>query len=236
MTNFHKQMNNAMSENPKMTCPSCGGSISPGAAFCGKCGKKLAGNAAKGHPAPPIPEDTKKSNPTMKVVVLIVILLAGFFAYQFIDNLPGGAHPVIAKQPVLDASFIPAGAHYDMAVVEAAVDGDHVTIPISVVEEKKIVAFEYAGETSTVPLLAFVSSEGKLVTAFRICELCNSKEYSIDGDRMSCGRCDTQWSLRNLDGLKGNCQKYPPDPLPSTIRDGLVVISIKDILGWNTRL
>jgi len=225
-----------MPDTPKRYCPSCGGEISPGAAFCSQCGKKISHSPAAGTPVDPTIQDTKKSNPTVKVLISIVILLAGLFTFQFIDNLPGGPHPVIALQPSLEASSIPTGGHYDMAAVEASVEGNTLTIPVSVVEENKIVAFEYNDGTTTFPLLAFISSEGKLVTSFRMCELCNSKEYSIDGDRLSCGRCDTEWSLRNLDGLKGNCQKYPPDPLPSTIRDGLVVISIKNIRDWTIRL
>jgi len=172
----------------------------------------------------------------MKVVTVIVILLAFFFGYQFVDNLPGGSHPVIARQPTVDASFIPRGSHYDMGSVEATVSGDDLLISLSAVENQKIVAFEYTHGSSTVPLLAFISSEGKLVTSFRMCEPCNSRKYSIDGDRLSCGNCETQWSLTNLDGLQGNCQKFPPDPIPSTIRDGMVVISLGVVRAWKTRL
>jgi len=172
----------------------------------------------------------------MKVVGLIVVLLAGFFTYQFVDNLPGGEHPVIARQPVLEASFIPGGGHFGMGTVEATVSGEELLIPLAVIEQRKIVAFEYRDGRSTIPLLAFISSGGKLVTSFRMCEPCNSRTYSIDGDRLSCGNCETQWSLRNLDGLQGNCQKYPPDPIPSIIRDGMVVISLDVVRAWSTRL
>jgi len=172
----------------------------------------------------------------MKVITVIVILLAVFFGYQFVDNLPGGAHPVIAGQPTVGASSIPEGGHYDMASVEATVSGDNLLVPLSVVENRKIVAFDFKEGLSTVPLLAFISSEGKIVTSFRMCEPCNSRKYSIDGDRLSCGNCETQWSLRNLDGLQGNCQKFPPDPIPSTIRDGMVVISLDRVRAWKTRL
>ncbi len=217
-------------------CTSCGAEISTGALFCRKCGKKADEAVRESTSAPPPVQDTKKSNPTMKVVMLIVVVLAGFFAYQFVDHLPGGAHPVIADQPLLAASAIPGGGHYEMGSVEATVSGDEIRIPLSTVEKEKIVAFEYSDGMSTVPLLAFISSEGKLVTSYRMCEPCNSRTYSIDGDRLSCGNCETQWSLRNLDGLQGNCQKFPPDPIPSIIRDGMVVISLQIVRAWSTRL
>ncbi|HLA99844.1 MAG TPA: Fe-S-containing protein [Bacteroidota bacterium] len=174
--------------------------------------------------------------PVSSLLLAIVIGLVGFFIYHFVDNLPGGAHPVIARQPTLATSFIPSAGHYDQIGVVATILGDDVMIPLSVVEEKKIVGFEYSDGTVSVPLLAFISSEGKLVTSFRLCEPCNSKKFSIDGDRLSCGNCETQWSLRTLEGLQGNCQKYPPDPLPSRIENGMIVIRIADIRNWNTRL
>jgi len=172
----------------------------------------------------------------MKIVAAVAIGLMVFFAYQFVDHLPGGEHPLIAGQPSVEEGFIPAGGHYDMSAVDATVEGDRIMVPLRVVEERKIVAFDYTDGTATIPLLAFVSSEGKLVTAFRFCEPCNSKKYAIDGDRLSCGNCETQWSLRNLDGLQGNCQKYPPDPIRSTVRDGMIVIDLRDVRNWKTRL
>lgn len=158
------------------------------------------------------------------------------FLYLFFDHLPGGDHPVIAAQPVVAGAVPAEGGHADQSPVEARLEGPNLVIPLAAVREKRIVEFEYSDGTVTVPLLAFISGEGKLVTAFRMCEPCNSKKFSIDGDRLSCGNCETQWSLNTLEGLQGSCQKYPPQPFPSRIVGGNVVISVAQVRNWQIRL
>ena len=158
------------------------------------------------------------------------------FLYLFFDHLPGGDHPVIAAQPVVAARAQAAGSHAGQAPVETRVEGTNLVVPLETIREKRIVEFEYSDGTVTVPLLAFITGEGKLVTAYRMCEPCNSKTFSIDGDRLSCGNCETQWSLNTLEGLQGTCQKYPPEPFPSRVEDGNVVMSIAQIKNWQIRL
>ncbi len=215
-----------MSTASSPKCEACGGECRPGVGFCPHCGNKLAGNADGGK---------RKSGPGKPAWLIVVAVCAvAFFSYLFIDNLPGGDHPVIARQPGVSGTA--SGEHADQVAVVPRLDGDNLTIPLSVVRENRIVEFEYSDGTVTVPLLAFVTGEGKLVTSYRMCEPCNSKKFSIDGDRLSCGNCETQWSLNTLEGLQGTCQKYPPEPFPSRIEGDLVVMSIAQIKNWQIRL
>jgi ribosomal protein S27AE len=166
--------------------------------------------------------------------ILLTVCVSLIFGYLFFKYLPGGAHPVIAEQPAVGGSTAPG--HVEQVPVIARVDGANLSIPLSEVVSKRIVAFEYSDGTVTVPLMAFVTGEGKLVTSYRMCEPCNSKTYAIDGDRLSCGNCETQWSLNTLEGLQGNCQKFPPEPFPSVIDGDRVVMSIARIKEWKIRL
>jgi hypothetical protein len=206
-------------------CGSCGADIRPGLAFCPRCGKPAA--------APqPIAARPKGGKPVW--FILLTICVCALFGYLFIDHLPGGQHPVIAAQPGVEGAA--TGGHVDQVPVRATVEGQTISIPLAEVVAKRIVEFEYSDGTVTVPLLAFISGEGKLVTAFRMCEPCNSTKYSIDGDRLSCGNCETQWSLNTLEGLQGSCQKYPPEPFPSVIEGDRVVMSIARVKDWKIRL
>ena len=217
-----------MSTTPAFKCDACGGDIRPGTSFCPHCGKKQAPSAAG--------QDMKKMPGKPLWLVVIASCAVAFFMYLFVDHLPGGDHPVIAGQPVVSENPSAAGEHAEQVPVVAQLDGENLTIPLAVVREKRIVEFEYSDGTVTVPLLAFISGEGKLVTAYRMCEPCNSKKFSIDGDRLSCGNCETQWSLNTLEGLQGTCQKYPPDPFPSRIEGDMVVMSVAQIRNWEIRL
>ena len=212
-----------------MKCPTCGAEARRGALFCPVCGAKLIVQAA------PAGTPGRKGGVPGWFLAAAGIAVAAFL-YLFIDHLPGGDHPVIAGQPVVAGPAAPPDAHADQAVVEARREGSELVIPLGVVREKRIVGFEYSDGTVTVPLLAFISGEGKLVTAYRMCEPCNSKKFSIDGDRLSCGNCETQWSLNTLEGLQGTCQKYPPEPFPSRIEGDAVRMSIGTIKEWKIRL
>jgi hypothetical protein len=199
------------------------------AVFCPQCGAKLASRVV------PAGTGARRVGAPLWLIGAAAAGV-GVFLYLFVDHLPGGDHPVIAVQPVVDGSGARGGDHADQSPVEARLDGDELVIPLQVLRDKRIVEFEYADGTVTVPLLAFITGEGKLVTAYRMCEPCNSKRFSIDGDRLSCGNCETQWSLDNLEGLQGTCQKYPPEPFPSRIDGDAVRMSVAKVKEWKIRL
>ncbi len=221
-----------MKINPVNSCEGCGGEIRTGAAFCPKCGKRRASPA----PAPATGKDKKIVAVKPRWVFIIAAFAVAFAGYLFMENLPGGDHPVIALQPEVESDPGVTGDHANQVPVTASIDGDQITIPLRDVRAKRIVEFEYTDGTVTVPLLAFITGEGKLVTAYRMCEPCNSKKFSIDGDRLSCGNCETQWSLNTLEGLQGTCQKYAPEPFPSRIEGDLVIMSIAQVKKWQIRL
>ncbi len=223
-----------MNTIPAVPCDRCGAVLRSGAAFCPKCGKRRA--AVPPAHAPAEGKDKQIAAGKPRWVYLVAALGAAFAIYLFIDNLPGGDHPVIALQPGVEADLASDGGHADQVGIAATVEGDRITIPVGEVRAKRIVEFEYSDGTVTVPLLAFITGEGKLVTAYRMCEPCNSRKFSIDGDRLSCGNCETQWSLNTLEGLQGTCQKYAPEPFPSRIEGDRVVMSVAQVKKWQIRL
>ena len=170
------------------------------------------------------------------VYALIGLSLFGIFLFLFINHLPGGEHPVIAKQPEVAMATMYTGETIEPAPISVVVENGKVVFPLTLLLEKKAVSFEYRMPTGSLPLLAFVSSEGKLVTAIRMCEPCNSKKFTIEGTELACGNCETRWKLSNLEGIQGSCQKYPPDPVPSTIVNNQVQIEESVLQHWKIRI
>jgi hypothetical protein len=217
------------------TCPSCGSTITEGAVACASCGRAMAGPpidlpSAARQARPPMPRSTKI------VYGAIIFVISAIFLYLFKENLPGGSHPVIAQQPSVAMATMYMGKTIAQQPVVPSIRNGVVSFSLTELLEKKVIYFDYPNTNSIIPVLAFISAEGKLVTAIRMCEPCNSSEFRIEGVEMVCGRCGTRWKLNNLEGVEGSCQKYPPDPIPSKIVDGQVQIEESVLRSWKMRI
>jgi len=105
-----------------------------------------------------------------------------------------------------------------------------------VVKEKKMVRFEYSGKGVNIPLLAYVTQSGRVVTAVSMCEPCKSTRFRIQDKNLVCNACNTEWDLETLKGIKGGCLNYPPDVIPSTIEKGRIIIDEKVVTQWKPRV
>jgi hypothetical protein len=108
-------------------------------------------------------------------------------------------------------------------------------LPLDVVKEKKFVKFDYAGSNYSTPLLAYLTEDGKAVTAISLCEPCDSKDFHIIGNSLICNSCGTTWDLNNLDAISGSCSKYPPDPIPSKVVGNEIQIDEYAVTSWVRR-
>jgi uncharacterized membrane protein len=111
-----------------------------------------------------------------------------------------------------------------------------ISIALSEVMEKKMVRFEYSGKGVNIPLLAYVTQSGRVVTAVSMCEPCKSTRFHIKDKTLVCNACYTEWDLENLKGIKGGCLNYPPDVIPSTIEKGRILIEEKIVKEWKPRV
>ena len=162
-------------------------------------------------------------------------LLAVFF-FIFAVYITDQPDPIIEKQQTVAMYSMYAGQKWIQSPAAARVEDSKIIIPFSLLLEKKILEFDYDAPTTVVPLLAYISNEGKLVTAIRFCEPCNSKSFEIEGKELVCGNCGTRWNLNNLRGISGNCQRYPPAPIPSEIVGDHIEIDEQYALNWKSRL
>ncbi|MCL4426407.1 MAG: DUF2318 domain-containing protein [Firmicutes bacterium] len=123
----------------------------------------------------------------------------------------------------------------EMTPVTARVSAGILSLPTQVVKEKKLVSFDYKKGNQTVPLLAYLSPSGRLVTAVRLCEPCESTTFFINKNNLVCGVCGTTWSLETLKGITGGCISYPPAKLASREEGEQLIIDEPTILAWRPR-
>jgi len=123
-----------------------------------------------------------------------------------------------------------------MTTVEAKTGSDYTEIPLETIKEKKMVYFEYVKAGKRVPLMAYITPEGKLVTAVSMCEPCRSTKFHIENEEIVCNACGTRWSMEGLKGISGGCLNYPPDAIVHAIENGQVKIQNSLIINWRPRI
>jgi len=224
-------------------CTNCGFALSDEAHFCTKCGAKT-GNVDPGSTEhrkvfsdkrQKILNNKKtKNNKGLIYLALTIFGVLGFMA--FFNSLPSFANPIIDQQPIVSPNFSYPNSPLRMVSAKATVRDGKIIIPLDQLKKNKLLKFKYKTEIKTLPLLAYISEEGKVITAVSVCEPCKSTTFHIKGEQLICNSCGTTWDIDNLSGVSGSCQKYPPDPLPSTVIGNEVRIDEATVASWKSRI
>jgi len=220
-----------------MKCPSCSREIERDSKFCPRCGVQIP--AAETTPTIPSENIRQRRQMGRGAKTAYTFVALGLFAlalFTYVKDLPGKPNPVIEKQPEVAMSAAYAGDAIPQQEITSTVENGNIVISLPLVMDKKIVAFDYDAGTTIIPLLAYINTQGKLVTAIRLCEPCNSKTFRIEGNELACGNCETHWKLDNLEGLRGNCQQHAPDPIPSTVNGNKIYIDEQIVKNWKIRM
>ncbi len=214
-----------------MYCTKCGHQLRESLRFCPQCGAEV-----KGVPPRPVVEvPPKKSRKPTLVAVGFVIVIVLFGLVMLITELTRAEHPVISKQPVVSEPIDYANEKIGMVDVPFRVEGGKILFSLEDVKRHRLVRIQYKGQLTDIPVLAYISGEGRLVTAISRSEPDNATTFSIEGDAIKCGNCPANWNLNNM---KANacCPRYFPDPIPSTVEGDEVQIQEELIANWTTRL
>ncbi len=223
-------------------CTECGKPVQADMSFCTNCGARLTHDnktdgKIKFEEKRARVLGQKKSAGKLKLVIFAFIAAAiGYILFVYYATVPPLVNPIIKKQPVVTAAIAYTDAIKQMTDVDAIVSGEKIILPLDVVKQQKFVAFNYASAGKIVPLLAYISGEGKLITAVSMCEPCESTRFHIRAITMVCNSCGTTWELNNLDGVSGACLQYPPDVIPSTIIGNEIQINKNIVENWVPRI
>jgi hypothetical protein len=177
----------------------------------------------------------KKRIPAWKISLIALLAAALPVSWLiFRDAPPAGAGRMSGSQVMENVNY--QNRYITMTKVAAVSGKGLVEIPLDLVKEKKLVYFEYRQNDRQIPMLAYITPSGKLVTAVGVCEPCNSTSFHIEGNQMVCNSCFTRWDLETLKGLSGGCLTYPPDVMSHSINDGRVRIKEIDVQNWKPRI
>ena len=213
-------------------CPKCQTKNQDSNNFCKKCGFQLSGSSFQDKKEKVLGEKRRKPYWVPISLAVFAIILVGV-GYWIIEGNTG-SNPKVSTQPKLNEKVDYAGQSIRMSDIEAKVENGKISIPLDVLKEKKMVRFEYPG--NGVPLLAYVTPSGRVVTAVSMCEPCRSTRFHINDKKIVCNACGTEWNLETLKGIQGGCLNYPPDVIPSTVEKDRIQIDEKIVTQWRPRV
>jgi uncharacterized protein len=214
-------------------CPKCQEKNHESNNFCKKCGFKIPGSQFQAKKEKILGE--KKKSSWVMISFVIAATALGGIAYWIIQGRTPANSRVLA-QPKVSGIVDYAGQNISMTDVQTSVENGKISIPLDLVLQKRMVRFEYEANGNKLPLLAYITQTGKVVTAVSLCEPCRSTRFHIEGKTIVCNACATQWNLETLKGISGGCLNYPPDILPSNVDKGRIQIDERRVAQWKPRV
>ena len=202
--------------------------------FCKKCGFQLSGSSFQDKKEKVLGERKRKTYWVPMSLAVVAVVLAGV-GYWLIKG-DSAADPRVSSQPKVSGKVDYAGQKIAMTDIQAKVEKGKISIPLDVVKEKKMVRFDYENNGNKIPLLAYITQTGRVVTAVSMCEPCRSTRFHINDKKIVCNACGTEWNLETLKGIQGGCLNYPPDVISSTIEKDRIQIDEKNIVQWKSRV
>jgi|MudIll2142460700_1097286.scaffolds.fasta_scaffold216889_2 uncharacterized membrane protein len=113
--------------------------------------------------------------------------------------------------------------------IDASVEGNTISIPVSLVKTNKIVNFRVTYEGTSMAFMAYQLGEQNYVRA-ALCPPCRSESFSLDGDVLDCDTCHTRFSAINGEGLKGACRAYPKAEVRYTAAGDKLTMDVADLV------
>ena len=215
-------------------CPECQTKNQDSNNFCKKCGFQLSGSSFQEKKEMVLGEKKRRHLWIPISLAALAVVLVGV-GYWIIEGNTG-ANPRVSSQPKVSGNFDYTGQSIRMTDIQAKVEKGKISIPLDVVKEKKMVRFEYENNGLRIPLLAYITQSGKVVTAVSMCEPCRSTRFHIKDKIIVCNACATEWNLETLKGIQGGCLNYPPDIIPSTIEKDRIQMDEKIVTQWKPRV
>lgn len=210
-------------------CPQCGSAVSESVKFCPRCGSNLGGSLSQSE------GDAQKVLARSKWLMrglLFFVLAAGLVAY--IRDAFRTYHPVIEKQPAVMQSVTVTAEKISSTNARARMEGPFIVVSLKDIVQHRLIRFFDPEGIQNVPMIAYLTSSGKLVTAMSISENCRSTDFYLEGENIYCAACPSYWNMTSLEAY-ACCQKFYPDPIPSTILGDDVRIEAQAVRNWKTR-
>jgi nitrite reductase/ring-hydroxylating ferredoxin subunit len=112
--------------------------------------------------------------------------------------------------------------------IDASVEGNTISIPVSLVETNKIVNFRVTYQGTSMAFMAYQLGE-QIYVRTALCPPCRSESFSLDGDVLDCDTCHTRFSATTGEGLKGACRAYPKAEVQYTVAGDKLTMDVADL-------
>ena len=113
--------------------------------------------------------------------------------------------------------------------IEPQMVGYTISIPVSEVNNNKIVHFNVAAAFDREIAFMAYDLSGEIYVRANVCPPCRSIGFSLSGDILVCDTCRTTFEAKTGDGISGACVAYPKASVPYEIGDGKIVMSGDDL-------
>lgn len=220
------------------TCPQCNNEVSATARFCPSCGTAVTQkmHSTTDKTADKMNDPSNKMSSSLRYALIGIFAIIGVYLLVTLYNyIYFEEHDVIAAQPVVSDPVDYTDREIPMTEITGTVENGYFTFPLQQVLDHKLVRLEYQGSTAIIPILAYISTRGKLVTSISISEPSNSSRFTIINNEIHNNNCPSHWELDSMRAL-ACCGNNHPDPIPSQVRNGKVLISTSTIENWRRRL
>lgn len=212
-------------------CTQCGSENAPDRSTCAVCGAALSSRSVEA--VGPAAAGSRSTLRRAALVLFPILALGG--AWMLWSYLHRSEHPVVQLQPVVAEPRTYDSTGVRAVVITASVVGSDIVIPLDAVRQNGIVRFEYTEGTTPRWLIAYVATNGKLVTAISLSEHCGSTDFLLRGDQIECANCPSRWHMTSFEAY-ACCGKYYPDPIRSRVDGPSVLIARADVDHWAGRM
>lgn len=211
-------------------CQQCGSPLKEGDKFCPHCGASVGAEVPSGE----LEAKPARSKKLLIATLLVVVLLAGLSSYLRV--LLREFHPVIEQQPEVVVEFnYGVEQKIPSTKIAAHIDQGAIVIPLKLIRDAKLVRFFDPDSIQTFPMIAYITPEGKVVTAMSLSENCRSTDFYLQGHNIHCAACPSYWNMSSLEAY-ACCQQFFPDPIPSTLVNNEVRIDTSVVRNWRSRI
>jgi hypothetical protein len=210
------------------SCNLCGATLEEQTTVCAQCGAKYEGVAA----ADKKTDDLPGKNWTKRILQSIVTVVIALGLYSYYGDAFREYHPVIAKQPEIASPELME--RINSTIIPARIEGPFIIISLEEVKKNRVVRFYDPENIQEIPVLAYIAPSGRLVTSMSVSENCRSRDFYLEGEFIHCANCPSYWNASSLEAY-ACCQKYYPDPIPSTTLGDEVRIEIEVVRSWYGR-
>jgi uncharacterized membrane protein len=163
------------------------------------------------------------------VLMLIAVACANSASVPSTTGTPPSAStPTSAPQTIQATTEKPSGP-IKAKIIEAQVNGDSVSIPVSAVESDWNAQFAVNAQAGTMNFMAYLLNN-KIYVRADVCPPCRSIGYSLDGNILVCDRCATTFKADSGDGIQGACVNYPKALVPYEITNGNIIMNQADLV------